>query len=128
MIGYTLFGTNDIERAKVFYDGLFGEIGIKRGMEMDSMCAWGSFGGDPMFGVCKPHDGQPATPGNGTMIALEQKSRADVDKLHAKAIALGGTCEGPAGLRGEEGESAFYAAYFRDLDGNKLCAFIIGGT
>jgi len=128
MIGYTLVGTNDIEKAKVFYDGLFSEIGINRGMEMDAMCAWGSFGGDPMFGVCKPHDGKPASVGNGTMIALEQKSRAAVDKLHTKALALGGTCEGPAGVRGEEGEQAFYASYFRDLDGNKLCAYIIGGA
>jgi len=128
MIGYTLFGTNDIENAKTFYDGLFAELGVKRGMEMESMCAWGEFGGAAMFGVCKPHNGAPATSGNGTMIALEAESRAKVDALHAKAIALGGTCEGPAGLRGDEGAGAFYAAYFRDLDGNKLCAFRIGGA
>jgi len=128
MIGYTLFGTNNLDAAKTFYDGLFAEMGVKRGMEMDSMCAWGAFGGDPMFGVCKPHDGALATSGNGTMIALEAADRAQVAALHAKALALGGTCEGPAGLRGEEGEHAFYAAYFRDLDGNKLCAFRIGGA
>jgi len=128
MIGYTLFGTNNLEAAKAFYDGLFAEMGVKRGMEMDSMCAWGEFGGPPMFGVCKPHDGASATSGNGTMIALEAETRAKVDALHAKALALGGTCEGPAGLRGEEGDGAFYAAYFRDLDGNKLCAFRIGGA
>ncbi len=128
MIGYTLFGTNDLEKAKIFYDSLFGELGVKRGMEMDSMCAWGEFGGDPMFGVCKPHNGNTATAGNGTMIALEMPDRSKVDSLHAKALALGGSCEGPAGLRGDEGEQAFYGAYFRDLDGNKLCAFCIGGA
>jgi catechol 2,3-dioxygenase-like lactoylglutathione lyase family enzyme len=128
MIGYTLFGTNDLEKAKVFYDGLFSVIGVKRGMEMGSMCAWGEYGGPPMFGVTTPHNGQSATAGNGTMIALEADSRAKVDALHAKALALGGSCEGPAGLRGDEGDSAFYAAYFRDPDGNKLCAFRIGGA
>jgi predicted lactoylglutathione lyase len=60
------------------------------------------------------------------MAAIAAGSRANVDKLHAKALELGGTCEGPPGLRGEEGPEAFYGAYFRDLDGNKLAAFCIG--
>lgn len=128
MIGYTLFGTNDYEKAKAFYDALFAEVGVKRGMEFGTSCTWGEWGAGPMFGVCKPHNGEPATAGNGTMIALHQSDRAKVDALHAKAIALGGTCEGPSGVRGDEGEQAFYAAYFRDLDGNKICAFTIGGA
>lgn len=126
MIGYTLFGTNDLEKAKAFYDALFGIAGIKRGMEFGEMCAWGEYGGPPMFGVTKPYDKKSATAGNGTMIALEAKDRAQVDALHAKALEMGGSCEGPPGLRGEEGDSAFYAAYFRDPDGNKLAAFRIG--
>ena len=60
------------------------------------------------------------------MTALAAGSRANVDKLHAKALELGGTCEGPPGVRGEEGPQAFYGAYFRDLDGNKLAAFCVG--
>ena len=79
-----------------------------------------------MFGVGKPYDGQAATFGNGTMIALVMDERAKVDALHDKAVALGGKCEGKPGVRGEEGPQAFYAAYFRDLDGNKLCAFRVG--
>ena len=67
----------------------------------------------------KPFNGQPATPGNGNMAAISVKSNEDVDRVYAKAIALGGTDEGPAGAR----SAAFYAGYFRDLDGNKLCVF-----
>jgi predicted lactoylglutathione lyase len=59
------------------------------------------------------------------MLALVVLERAKVDALYAKAIALGGVCEGPPGLRAPE-EMQFYAAYFRDLDGNKLCAFRVG--
>jgi predicted lactoylglutathione lyase len=65
-------------------------------------------------------------PGNGNMAAIVVDERAKVDALYALALSLGGTCEGPPGLRGDEGPQAFYAAYFRDLDGNKLCAFRMG--
>lgn len=126
MIGYTLFGTNDFDKALAFYDALFAEIGVKRGMEFPNACTWGEWGAGPMFGVCKPHNGEAATTGNGTMIALVQSSRTNVDKLYAKAAALGGKDEGAPGVRGEEGDQAFYGAYFRDLDGNKICAFAIG--
>jgi predicted lactoylglutathione lyase len=60
------------------------------------------------------------------MVALVLEERRQVDGFHAKALALGGTDEGAPGLRGPEGPQAFYGAYFRDLDGNKLCAFRIG--
>jgi predicted lactoylglutathione lyase len=126
MIGYTLVGTNDLDRAKRFYDALFGEIGVPRMMEMESMCAWGASMDRPAFGVTRPYDGKAATVGNGTMIALVVDSRDKVDRLHAMAIGLGGKDEGAPGVRGEEGAQAFYAGYFRDLDGNKLCAFRIG--
>jgi catechol 2,3-dioxygenase-like lactoylglutathione lyase family enzyme len=126
MIGYATVGTNDVERAKAFYDALFGELGIGRLTEFGPMCFWGVNWNVPMFGVTPPYDGQPATAGNGSMIALVQDKRENVDKLHAKAIALGAKDEGAPGVRGEEGPQAFYGAYFRDLDGNKLCAFRIG--
>jgi predicted lactoylglutathione lyase len=60
------------------------------------------------------------------MASLVVDSRAKVDALHAKALELGGSCEGPPGVRGDEGPGAFYGAYFRDPDGNKLAAFRIG--
>ena len=122
MIGYVTLGTNDLPRAAAFYDALFGAMGIRRIMEFDRGYAWGSAMDKPGFGLMKPFDGQPATAGNGTMIALVVDSRDKVDALYRKAIELGGTDEGPPGPRGE----GFYAAYFRDLDGNKLNFFCMG--
>ncbi len=120
MIGYTSVGTNDFERAAKFYDALLGELNAKRFMEFDTFIAWGVSPTQPMFSIAKPFDKNPATVGNGVMIALAADSPATVERLYNKAIELGGTCEGGPGPRGDSG---FYAAYFRDLDGNKLNAF-----
>jgi len=120
MIGYALFGTNDLPRAAAFYDALLAEIGATRFMESDRFIAWAVSPEAPSLGVCLPFDGKPATVGNGTMMALALDSNEKVDRLYAKALALGGTDEGPAGPRGLAG---FYAGYFRDLDGNKLNVF-----
>ena len=127
MIGYGLVGTNDLPRALGFFDRLFETVGIKRLWDMgDRGASWGSSFGKPSLGVCLPHDGQPATVGNGTMFALVVDRRDKVDALHAKALELGGRDEGAPGLRGPEGDQAFYGAYFRDLDGNKFCVFKMG--
>ena len=123
MIGYALFGTNDLPRAAAFYDALLAEIGATRFMESDRFIAWAVNPEAPSLGVCLPFDGKPATVGNGTMMALALDSNEKVDRLYAKALALGGTDEGPAGPRGLAG---FYAGYFRDLDGNKLNVFFMG--
>jgi catechol 2,3-dioxygenase-like lactoylglutathione lyase family enzyme len=122
MIGYAMLGTNDVEAAARFYDALLGVVGIGRLTEFPKGPAYGVSWDRPMLGITIPWDDQPATAGNGTMIALVMDSRAKVDALHEKAVALGGQTEGAPGLRGPA-EHHFYAAYFRDLDGNKLCAF-----
>lgn len=122
MIGYVTLGTNDLQRAAKFYDALLGEIGAKRAMEMETFIAWATAPNTPMVSVIKPFDGKAATVGNGVMVALMMDSKAKVDTLHKKALALGGKDEGAPGPRGD----AFYASYFRDLDGNKLNAFFIG--
>jgi catechol 2,3-dioxygenase-like lactoylglutathione lyase family enzyme len=122
MIGYVTLGTNDLARAAVFYDAIAAEMGTGRMMEFDTFIAWGTPGGGAGVGLTKPADGNVATVGNGVMVALEAKDQAQVDRLHAIALEHGGTCEGPPGLRGD----TFYAGYFRDLDGNKLNAFIMG--
>ncbi len=122
MIGYVTVGTNDLPRAVAFYDALLGAMGAKRLMEFDRGVAWGVSMTQPSLGVMKPFDGQPATRGNGTMVALVVDSRDKVDALYRKALELGGTDEGPAGPRGD----GFYAGYFRDLDGNKLNVFCMG--
>lgn len=120
MIGYVTLGTNDIERAAGFYDALLAEIGAARAMQDDSFIAWSTGPAAPALSVIKPHDGNAATVGNGTMVALIVDSPARVDKVHGRAMALGATDEGAPGPRGDGG---FYAGYFRDLDGNKLCVF-----
>jgi predicted lactoylglutathione lyase len=122
MIGYVTLGTNDLARAARFYDALLGEIGAKRAMEMESFIAWAVAPNTPMVSVIKPFDGKAATVGNGVMVALMVDSKAKVEALHKKALALGGKDEGAPGPRGD----GFYAGYFRDLDGNKLNAFFLG--
>jgi catechol 2,3-dioxygenase-like lactoylglutathione lyase family enzyme len=127
MIGYVTIGTNDIDKARTFYDALFGSVGAKRLMELPSgFTMYGNGFGVPAVAVTPPYNGEPATAGNGNMVSLVFMERAQVDALHAKALELGGSDEGPPGVRGEEGERAFYGAYFRDPEGNKFCAFRVG--
>ena len=127
MIGYVTLGSNDLDKARGFYDALMPTIGAGRIMEFgDNFTMYGTGMGKPGLAVCKPYDGSSALAGNGNMSAIACNSRAKVDAIHAKAMELGGTDEGAPGVRGDEGPQAFYGAYFRDLDGNKLAAFCIG--
>lgn len=127
MLGYTMYGTNDIKKASAFYDAVFKSIGVGRLMEFPTgAIAYGVGFDKPMFAIGAPYDGKPATAGNGAMMALALDTRAKVDAVHAAAMAAGGADEGAPGVRGEEGPQAFYGAYFRDLDGNKFCAFRVG--
>jgi catechol 2,3-dioxygenase-like lactoylglutathione lyase family enzyme len=122
MIGYVTIGTNDLERAVAFYDELLGLLGARRFMdEPDRFVAWMVSPDKPAISVTRPYDGQPATVGNGMMVALAVDSKEMVQKVHAKALELGGTDEGAAGPRME----GFYAGYFRDPDGNKLNVFFM---
>jgi len=109
-------------RAAAFYDALLAELGGKRFMEMETFIAWGNTPGQPMMAIIKPYDGQPATAGNGVMVALAADSPETVDRVHKKALELKAQDEGAAGPRGDDG---FYAGYFRDLDGNKLVVFCL---
>ena len=119
MIGYTCVGTNQLERAVAFYDDLLGLLGAKPFFKSDRGVGWGVSPDQPMFSVLQPFDGQAATVGNGCMVALAARDPEQVQALHARALALGGSDEGAPGPRG----TGFYGAYFRDLDGNKLAAF-----
>lgn len=122
MIGYVTLGTNDLTRAAKFYDAIAAELDTPRMMEFDGFIAWGKPGGAAGIGLTKPFDGNPASVGNGVMVAFEAKDKEQVHRLYEIALANGGTCEGPPGPRGDDG---FYAGYFRDPDGNKLNAFIM---
>jgi catechol 2,3-dioxygenase-like lactoylglutathione lyase family enzyme len=119
MIGYVTLGTNNFPRAAQFYDTLLAEVGAKRQMDFGEFVAWGTTMNQPMLCVCKPHDGKSASVGNGVMVALQAKNLDQIKKLHAKALALGGTDEGAPGPRGD----SFFCGYVRDLDGNKLNFF-----
>jgi predicted lactoylglutathione lyase len=123
MIGYVTIGTNDLERAIQFYDELFATIGIRRLWKAGDMAAWGPSRQETALCVTAPYDGNTATVGNGVMIALKVGNREQVDALHARALELGCADEGSPGPRGEHG---FYGGYFRDLDGNKLNAYLPG--
>lgn len=122
MIGYVTLGTNDLKRAASFYDRLAGEMGVGRMMENETFIAWGKPGGAAGIGLSKPFDGKPASIGNGVMVALAATDREHVDRIYNLAMSLGAKDEGAPGDRG----GGFYAAYFRDPDGNKLNAFFMG--
>jgi predicted lactoylglutathione lyase len=121
MIGYVTLGTRDLERGAKFYDAIAKELGVGRMGGSDRFIAWGTPGGAAGIGLALPFDGKPATVGNGVMVALEAKDKEQVDRIYELALSLGGTDEGPPGQRFE----GFYAAYFRDLDGNKLNAYVM---
>jgi len=123
MIGYVTLGTSDLPRAAKFYDAIAAEMGVGRMMEFDGFIAWGAPNGGAGIGLTKPHDGNPASVGNGVMVALIAKDKDQVQRLYDIALANGGSDEGAPGPRGDGG---FYAGYFRDPDGNKLNAFIMG--
>ena len=123
MIGYVMLGTNQFDEAAKFYDELLGLLGAGRFLESDQFIAWATAPGAPSISICRPHDGNAATVGNGVMVAIVVDSPDKVDALHAKALELGGTDEGAPGPRQLDN---FYAGYFRDLDGNKLNAFYFG--
>ncbi len=120
-VAHVTFGTRDLERGKRFYDAIMAEFGGSRAFERERACGWGFPEGGPSIGITYPYDGNAASVGNGTMFALMAKDEDQVRRVHAAALASGGSCEGPPGPR----DNGFYAAYFRDPDGNKMNAFAI---
>ena len=120
-VGYICIGTNDFDAATAFYDGLFGEMGGKRLFPTPHGLMY-RVGDGAMVMVTRPYDEKPAVASNGGMLAFAVDSKDQVAKAHAKALALGGKCEGEPGPRGEWGDFA----YFRDLDGNKIAVFHTG--
>jgi catechol 2,3-dioxygenase-like lactoylglutathione lyase family enzyme len=121
MIGYTCVGTNDLDKAVAFYGDLLSVLGAKPFFKTDRGVGWGVAPDKPMFSVMKPFDGEPASVGNGCMVALAAANPEQVQALYNKALALGAQDAGASGQR----NGNFYGAYFRDLDGNKLAAFCI---
>jgi len=123
VFSHVCVGTNDFPRAEAFYAALFEVLGhpLRFRDPGNAAAAWQPGDAErPLFFLTKPFDGLPASPGNGPMTAFLAPSRAAVDRCHMAALASGGTCEGPPGLRLHY-HPHYYGAYFRDPDGNKLC-------
>ena len=123
MLSHVFLGTTDFDRAFGFYSALMNDLGLKLRFREDSRpwAGWQTPGVPrPLFLIGSPHDGEAATHGNGQMVALLAADRATVDRAHATALAHGGACDGPPGLRPHY-HADYYGAYFRDPDGNKLC-------
>ena len=123
MIGYVMVGTNNLDKAIIFYDEVLKIINLDR-KETDDLCAGytqNNGDGSIEFYVTKPANKKTATFGNGTQVSFLVSSREIVDKFHEIALKAGGTSEGSGGER-PEGSGVYYS-YIRDLDGNKICAF-----
>jgi catechol 2,3-dioxygenase-like lactoylglutathione lyase family enzyme len=123
MLSHAAVGIQDFERAFAFYQPLMEALGTRLRFS-DAEKGWAGWmpaeAARPLFLISRPYDGQPAACGNGNMIAFDAPSRAAVDRIHALALANGGSCEGPPGLRPQY-HANYYGAYFRDTEGNKLC-------
>lgn len=118
---YLTLGTSDVARAARFYDAALAPLGLIRRATEDSEVGYGLPGDHrTRIWVTQPFDGNPASVGNGSMLALVAPSQQAVQDFHAAALAAGGSDEGAPGLRPYG--PAFYAAYVRDPDGNKLSA------
>ncbi|MNM71898.1 Glyoxalase-like domain protein [compost metagenome] len=113
-------GTNDLPKAREFYDDVLGKLGLKRLADLgENGSIWGVDA--PSFFVLKPANGQPATVGNGVTVSFEAPNRASIEAAHSAALARGGKDEGVPGPRNWKDNA--YAAYFRDLDGNKIATY-----
>ena len=123
MIGYVMVGTNNLDKAIIFYDEVLKIINLTR-KDTDEICAGytqNNGDGSIEFYVTKPANKKTATFGNGTQVSFLVSSREIVDKFHEIALKAGGASEGSGGER-PEGSGVYYS-YIRDLDGNKICAF-----
>jgi hypothetical protein len=127
MIRYATLGAHDLKVAIPFYDKLFATIGMSQQGGGDWGMAYGPKEGVKTIYIMKPVNGLPASFGNGAMLTFEAPNRAAVDQFHATALGLGGFDEGKPGIRGGA-DSNFYAAYVRDLTGNKICAVCTKAT
>lgn len=136
MFTYVCLGTDNLPRAAHFYDAVMGALGLSRCVteaesDWDGWIGWGTYEDDgrqeAALWLCAPFDGQPAGVANGSMIALHASSWEQVQQFHRAALAHGGRCDGPPGLRPHY-NADFYVAYVRDPDGHKLAAVCRGFT
>ena len=120
MFSHVTIGSNDLARAKPFYDALLDPLDLVRRMDFPNAVGYGTTGGRPQLWVLSPLDKAPASVGNGITVGLEATNRAAVDAAHKAGLASGGKDEGAPGLRPHDHPN-YYGAYLRDPDGNKIC-------
>jgi lactoylglutathione lyase len=123
VFSHIFVGVTDFTRALAFYRPVMAALGLApRFCEPERAWAgWQSSPGPrPLFLIGRPYDEASHAPGNGQMVAFLAERRTVVDRVHAVALANGGSSEGAPGLRPEY-HAHYYGAYFRDPDGNKLC-------
>ena len=121
MFSHIMLGTNDVHRAKKFYDSLLGTLGVGPGNIDDNRRVF-YMTPQGILAISQPINGEPASAANGGTIGFACSTPAQADAWHAAGVANGGTtCEDPPGVR-EGGMGKMYLAYLRDPDGNKLCA------
>jgi catechol 2,3-dioxygenase-like lactoylglutathione lyase family enzyme len=120
MFSHVMIGTNDLDKAKAFYDSLLGTLEVRPARVDGHRVFYITKTG--VFSVTKPINGEAATPANGGTIGFAANSPEQVNAWHAAGVAAGGIpCEDPPGIRQGPGVN-LYIAYLRDLDGNKICA------
>lgn len=120
MYSHTTLGANDLARSRAFYDVVLAPLGLEVRFSDEEMVGYGLPGGRPQFLLVRPFDRREPSVGNGVMIALLATRRSQVDACHRAALEQGGADEGGPGLRPHYHRN-YYGAYFRDLDGNKIC-------
>jgi catechol 2,3-dioxygenase-like lactoylglutathione lyase family enzyme len=126
ILSHMTVGVSDIGRATAFYDAVLRELGIARGKSGDGFAGWGSPHESGFF-ITRPFNGGAASVGNGVSVSFLAPTREAVDRFHAKALTLGAVDEGKPGLRPQY-HANYYAAYLRDLDGNKIAAVCHDGV
>ena len=121
MFSFITLGTNNLKNSKIFYNELLQSINIKNVLETDRYIGYAKNSSlDKVeFYLMLPHNKKTATFGNGTMVTFSINSKEEVNMFYKLALQLGATDEGSPGPSHDE----HYYAYFRDLDGNKICAF-----
>jgi len=123
MFSHIFVGVSDFDRALSFYTRLMNAMGVEIRF-CDTSRPWAGWQSSPdprpLFVIARPFDKEHHQPGNGQMVAFLAKDRNVVRLAYEAAMVNGGVSEGAPGLRPEYHEH-YYGAYFRDLDGNKLC-------
>ena len=120
MFSHVTVGTNDIQKAKTFYDGVGKALGLAPQLEFPDGIGYGKPGNKPQLWIVRPLDKQAASVGNGFTLGLEADTRSAVDAAYAAGMAAGGTDEGKPGIRPHYHPN-YYGAYVRDPEGNKVC-------